>query len=241
MIDLTRYSALSFDVYGTLIDWEAGISAVLTEWANRQGNGMGDEDLLLAYADNEAAVEREYPGLAYCEVLQAAFRRTAADLGLPATDEDVQVLGRSVPEWPAFADTSEALARLKQHYKLVVLSNVHQQGIDGSIARMGVDFDQVNTAQMVGSYKPDARNFVVLIERVRELGTEKSRLLHVAQSLFHDHVPGKQVGLDSIWINRRHDKPGWGATPKPEGEVAPNLEFPSLAAFADAVDEAFNG
>ncbi len=241
MIDLTRYSALSFDVYGTLIDWEAGISTVLAEWAARRGSALDDEALLLAYADNEAAVEREYPGLAYCEVLQAAFRRTAADLGLAVTDEDVQMLGRSVPEWPVFADSSEALARLKRHYKLIILSNVHQQGVDGSIARMGVEFDQVNTAQMIGSYKPDVRNFAVLLERAIELGVEKPQLLHVAQSLFHDHVPGKQAGLDSVWINRRHDRPGWGATPNPEADVTPDLEFPSLATFADAVDEAFNG
>lgn len=241
MIDLTRYSALSFDVYGTLIDWEAGIAAVLSEWATRQGSALHAEALLLAYADNEAAVEREFPSLAYCEVLQAAFRRTAADLGLAASDEDVQALGRSVPDWPAFSDTCEALARLKGHYKLIILSNVHQQGVEGSIARMGVEFDQVNTAQMIGSYKPNPRNFEVLIERTGELNVEKPQLLHVAQSLFHDHVPGKRAGLDSVWINRRHARPGWGATPDPGVDVMPDLEFQSLAAFADAVDEAFSG
>src|SRR5690606_24229247 len=141
-----------------------------------------------------------FPGLAYCEVLQAAFRRTAADLGLPVTDEQVQVLGRSVPEWPAFPDTHEALSRLQRHYKLVILSNVHQQGVEGSIARMGIAFDQVNTAEMIGSYKPSARNFEVLLERVGELGVQAPKLLHVAQSLFHDHVPGKRAGLDTVWI-----------------------------------------
>lgn len=239
MIDLTKYSALSFDVYGTLIDWEAGIAAVLSEWASQHGSELDDEGLLLAYADNEAAVEREYPGLAYCEVLQAAFRRTAADLGLPVSDEQVQVLGRSVPEWPAFEDTREALTRLKRHYMLVILSNVHQQGVEGSLARMGIEFDQVNTAEQIGSYKPHPRNFEVLLTRVGELGVEQGGLLHVAQSLFHDHVPGRRAGLDSVWINRRHARPGWGATPDPGAEVTPDLEFPSLASFADAVDEAF--
>ena len=240
MLDLTQYSALSFDVYGTLIDWEAGIAAVLSEWASRRGNALDDEALLLAYADNEAAVEREYPGLAYSEVLQAAFRRTAADLGITVTDADVQALGRSVPDWPAFDDTHEALSRLKRHFKLIILSNVHQQGVDGSIARMQVAFDQVHTAEAIGSYKPADRNFRVLLEGAAELGVEPPRLLHVAQSLFHDHVPAKRIGLDSVWINRRHDRPGWGATPNPGVAVTPDLEFPSLAAFADAVDEAFN-
>ncbi|MFB7893598.1 HAD-IA family hydrolase [Microbacterium sp. NPDC056044] len=239
MVDLTSFSALSFDVYGTLIDWEAGIAAVLKPWAHAHGSDLDDEALLLAYADNEAAVEREYPGLAYAEVLQAAFRRTAKDLGLPVSDEEVQVLGRSVPDWPAFDDTHEALTRLKKHYKLIILSNIHQQGVEGSIARMDVEFDQVNTAQAIGSYKPNPRNFEVLLERIAELGVEKPQLLHVAQSLFHDHVPGKQAGLDTIWINRRHARPGWGATPDPGVDVTPDAEFPSLAAFADAVDAAF--
>src|SRR5699024_2565725 len=118
MVDLTSFTALSFDVYGTLIDWEAGIASVLSEWAARHGADLDDEALLLAYADNEAAVENEFPSLAYCEVLQAAFRRTAKDLCLPVTDEEVQVLGRSVPGWPAFADTHEALTRLQKHSKL---------------------------------------------------------------------------------------------------------------------------
>lgn len=239
MVDLTSFSALSFDVYGTLIDWEAGIATVLKQWAQERGSNLDDEALLLAYAENEAAVEREYPSLAYAEVLQAAFRRTASDLGLPVTDEEVQLLGRSVPEWPAFDDTHEALTRLKQHYKLIILSNVHQQGVDGSIKRMDVEFDQVNTAEKIGSYKPNPRNFEVLIENLGELGLEKSQLLHVAQSLFHDHVPGKNAGLDSIWINRRHDRPGWGATPDPKVGVTPDGEYKSLADFADAVDAAF--
>lgn len=239
MIDLTTRAALSFDVYGTLIDWEAGIAAVLRPWAEAHGSDLDDEALLLAYADNEAAVEREYPTLAYAEVLQAAFRRTAADLDLPVTDEEVQVLGRSVPEWPAFDDTHEALTRLQRHYRLIILSNVHEQGVRGSIRRMGVDFDQVNTAEGIGSYKPAARNFDVLLERLGELDVEAPQLLHVAQSLFHDHVPGKRAGLDTAWINRRHDRPGWGATPDPGTDVTPDLEFPSLAAFADAVDAAF--
>ena len=235
MLDLRSYSALSFDVYGTLIDWEAGIASVLSGWARKWGSGLDDEALLLAYADNEAAVEREYPGLAYCEVLQAAFRRTARDLGLPVTDEEGQVLGRSVPDWPAFGDTAEALARLKKHYRLIILSNVHQQGVEGSLRRRGGGVGQVITAEDGGSYKPNARNFEVLLERVGELEIPQPRLLHVAQSLFHDHVPGKAAGLDTVWINRRHDRPGWGATPDPKASVTPDAEFRSLAEFADAV------
>ena len=239
MLDLTSYSALSFDVYGTLIDWEAGIAAVLSQWAHKHQANLDDEALLLAYADNEAAVEAQYPNLVYPEVLQAAFRRTAQSLGLPISDEDVQALGRSVPQWPAFADSAEALQRLKKHYQLIILSNVHGQGVAGSIERLQVEFDQVHTAEKIGSYKPSARNFEFLLQQLPQLNAEKSQLLHVAQSLFHDHVPAKAIGLDTVWINRRHNKPGWGATPDPKANVTPDLTFPSLAAFADAVDAAF--
>ena len=239
MVDLRQYAALSFDVYGTLIDWEAGIAAVLRTWTQRHGADLSAEALLLAYADHEAAVEREFPQLVYPEVLQAAFRRTAKDLQLPVSDADVQALGRSVPDWPVFADTVEALGRLKQHYQLIILSNVHEEGVTGSIKHMHIAFDQVLTAQAIGSYKPNARNFQVLLQRVADAGHTPTQLLHVAQSLFHDHVPAKAMGLDTVWINRRHNKPGWGATPNPNTEVQPDLEFTSLAAFADAVDAAF--
>ena len=208
-------------------------------WAQRHGADLSDEALLLAYADNEAAIERECPHLVYPEVLQAAFRRIAKDLQLPVSDTDVQALGRSVPDWPVFADTAEALARLKQHYQLIILSNVHEEGVAGSIKHMHIAFDQVLTAEAIGSYKPSARNFQVLLQRVADAGHTSTQLLHVAQSLFHDHVPAKAMGLDTVWINRRHNKPGWGATPNPNTEVQPDLEFASLSAFADAVNAAF--
>lgn len=239
MLDLTKYSALSFDVYGTLIDWEAGISSVLLEWAQRVGCPLDEEGLLLAYSTHEADVEAEYPGLIYSEVLQASFRRMSKELGFPVSVEDVQALGRSVPSWPAFPDSPEALARLKKHYKLIILSNVHNEGVQGSIARLGDVFDQVNTAENIGSYKPNSANFTFLLEHLGDIDVPQDQLLHVAQSLFHDHVPAQKFNLPTVWINRRHDKPGWGATPDPGASVTPTLEFPSLQAFADEVDRAF--
>src|SRR5262249_29250591 len=131
-LDLTTFKALSFDCYGTLIDWEAGIAAVLAPWAREQGLEQTDEALLLAYADNEAAVEREPPATLYPDVLAAAFRRTGDALGRPVSDTWAQRLGRSVPDWPAFPDSSDALARLATHYRLIILSNVHRDGFAGS-------------------------------------------------------------------------------------------------------------
>ncbi|CAM5469296.1 HAD-IA family hydrolase [Leifsonia shinshuensis] len=236
--DLTDYDALSFDCYGTLIDWEAGIAAVLGPWARRSDPSITDEDVLVAYSEHEAAVEAEAPATLYPDVLREAFRRTGAALGFEVSDEDADALGASVPDWPAFPDSAAALARVKAHYTLIILSNVHRDGFAGSNPRLGVEFDEVLTAQDIGSYKPDPANFDALLTRVERLGAS-GRLLHVAQSLFHDHVPAAQKGIPGVWINRRHDRPGWGATPDPRVTVTPALEFPSLAAFADAVDAAF--
>jgi 2-haloacid dehalogenase len=237
--DLTRYKALSFDCYGTLIDWEAGLAAVLAPWAREQGLALADEELLLAYADNEAAVERETPAARYPDVLAAAFRRTGDKLGHPVSDEWARRLGQSVPGWPAFPDSSSALARLASHYKLIIVSNVHRDGFAGSNLRLHGDFAAVITAEDVGAYKPAENHFRALDAKLAELGIDRQDLLHVAQSLFHDHVPAKREGLPSVWINRRHGQPGWGATPEPAGEWSYDLKFNSMADFVDAADRAF--
>ena len=237
-MNLADYDALSFDCYGTLIDWEAGIAAVLAPWARAAGLDLDDEQLLLAYADNEASVERERPATLYSDVLAEAFRRTGATLGAPVSDDWAVRLGESVPDWPAFADSREALASLARDYRLIIVSNVHRAGFAGSNARLGVSFDRIITAQDVGAYKPAAPHFEALEAASAELGVPRERLLHVAQSLFHDHVPARRHGLPSVWINRRHDRPGWGATPEPEAEFSYDLEFPSMGAFAEAAREA---
>jgi len=209
-LDLTRFKALSFDCYGTLIDWESGIAAVLRPWAGEQGLDLSDEELLLAYSGNEAAVERETPTALYPAVLAAAFRRNAA-----------------------------ALARLASHYQLIIVSNVHRDGFAGSNRRLRGTFAAIITAEDVGAYKPAPNHFRALDATLAELGLEHQDLLHVAQSLFHDHVPARRENLPSIWINRRHGRPGWGATPEPSEAWTYNLEFTSMASFADAVDQAF--
>src|SRR5690625_445800 len=240
-MDLTRYRALSFDVYGTLIDWEAGIAAVLTAWAGTEGLDLSDEELLTAYAANEAAVAREEPSALYPQILAEAFRRTAVDLKRHPAEYLARRLGDSVPDWPAFPDSAQALAGLAQHYQVVILSHVHRAGFHGSNEDPRGDVAAVITAEDVGAYKPADPHFEALEATLRDLEVDRSQLLHVAQSLFHDHVPAKRHGLDSVWINRRHDRPGWGATPEPEGEWSDLAQYPSMRAFADAVDEAFGG
>ncbi len=235
---LADFEALSFDCYGTLIDWETGIATVLRRWADAHGCTSSNEALLAAYATHEAAAETAHPTELYPQILARSMRALGAELHLPVTDEEANAFGRSVPDWPAFPDSAEALARLARRYRLIVLSNVDRASFAGSNRRLGVTFTSVLTAQDIGSYKPSPRNFAALAAECRRLGVPEGQLLHVAQSLFHDHVPAKAAGLPTVWINRRLGKPGWGATPAPATAVAPDWTFPSMAAFADAVDAA---
>ncbi len=225
---------MSFDCYGTLIDWEAGIAAVLAPWAKEVGLALTDEELLLAYADNEARAERDTPDALYSAILADAFRRTGETLGKDVGDEWAARLGASVPDWPAFPDSAEALASLTKDYKLIILSNVHRAGFAGSNARLGVEFDKIITAEDVKAYKPAPNHFEALDGALEELEVRRERLLHVAQSLFHDHVPAKRHGLPSVWINRRHDRPAGAPPPNPPAEYTYALEFPTMAEFAAA-------
>jgi 2-haloacid dehalogenase len=234
-LKFTDYEALSFDCYGTLIDWEAGIAAVLSPWAMRHGLDLDQERLLEAYAAHEEKAELEHPTELYPDILARSFRSLGKELGAPVSDEDAAALASSVPDWPAFEDSHNALTLLRERFKLIILSNVDRASFAGSQARLGVEFTRVLTAEEIGSYKPSPRNFAALAAEAKKLGIDNGRLLHVAQSLFHDHVPATQAGLPTVWINRRHDRPGWGATPAPPAEITPNWEFPSMAAFATAV------
>ena len=235
-MELTDFEALSFDCYGTLIDWETGLLAVLAPWARARGLELTGEELLTAYAQAEATVEAEVPAEAYPGVLARAMRLLGENLGAEVTEDDAARLAGSVPDWPAFADSHDALTALGSRFKLVILSNVDRASFAGSNARLGAEFTSVITAQDVGSYKPSQRNFDALLSEAARLGVGPGRLLHVAQSLFHDHVPAKRAGLPTVWINRRHARPGWGATPAPPAPVTPDWEFPSMAAFAAAVE-----
>lgn len=234
--DLTTFRVLSFDCYGTLIDWEHGITAVLAAWASEEGLDHDGETLLETYAGHEAAVMREHPAWIYPDVLAEAFTRTGSSVGTEVGKQWAEQLGNSVPDWPAFSDSADALARLRRHYDLVIVSNVHRDGFAGSNKWLHGDFTRIITAADVGAYKPADPHFEALDTALDELDYQRDELLHVAQSLFHDHVPARHHGLSSVWINRRHDRPGWGATPDPGEQWRYDAEFPSMAAFADEVD-----
>jgi 2-haloacid dehalogenase len=233
-VEITEFEAISFDCYGTLIDWEAGLAAVLGPWARSRGVALDDEALLAAYARHEERAESSHPSEPYPGILRRSLTALGQELGAEVTGEDAQRLAASVPDWPAFGDSAAALATLGRRFKLIILSNVDRASFAGSRRRLGASFDSVLTAQDIGSYKPSPRNFDALLAEARRLGVAEGRLLHAAQSLFHDHVPAQRAGLRTVWINRRHGRPGWGATPAPSADVTPDWEFPSMAAFAAA-------
>ena len=227
-VDFAAYDVLTFDCYGTLIDWETGLLAALRE-ALPDSVDVGDDALLERYARHEAEAERP-PYRTYREVLAAGVRGVADDLRLDVGDDAVARFAESVLEWPAFPDSAEALGRLQERFRLGVITNCDADLFAASSERLGADFDWVITADAARAYKPALTGFELAFTTIP---VSRERILHVAQSLFHDHVPAKQLGLTTVWIDRRHDRPGSGATPP--ARATPDATFPSMQAFADAV------
>ncbi|HEX5828907.1 MAG TPA: haloacid dehalogenase type II [Candidatus Limnocylindrales bacterium] len=229
-LDLGRFDALTFDCYGTLIDWETGLLAAMRRVLGAHGVDAPDDELLERYARHEAELEAG-PYLRYREVLARGLAGTAAELGVSPSADELAGFGGSVGDWPAFPDTPDALARLQTRYRLVVITNCDNDLFAASNRRLGVAFDEVITAEQAGSYKPSHNNFHVAFERVARLGVPRGRILHVAQSLFHDHVPARELGMSTVWVNRRYAKPGSGATPP--ATATPDLVVPDLRTLAD--------
>jgi 2-haloacid dehalogenase len=226
-IDFSRFDALTFDTYGTLIDWERGILDALQPVLSRHDVRAGDEELLALYAKHEAAVEAGVYRT-YREVLAASVRGLCADLGVDPADQAVADFAGSVGAWPAFADTAAALRRLAGRFRLGVLTNCDDDLFAQSNRRLGVTFDWIVTAQQARGYKPRVENFELLF---RTVDVPRERILHVAQSLFHDHVPARSLGMTTAWIDRRHGRAGFGATPP--ANATPDLVAPDLRTFAD--------
>jgi len=238
---ITDFTTLTFDCYGTLIDWESGIVAALGPWLAGNGLNLGENEILEAFAAAEEGHERATPTALYPDILSATFSDMAAAWGVPLAAADGAAFAASVGDWPAFPDSAEALAYLKRHYKLAVISNVDRDSFARSNQRLGVEFDLVVTAQDVGSYKPSLRNFRYALDKLAALGVAQDQVLHTAQSLYHDHAPAGELGLARMWINRRQGKPGGGATVAPAAAVRPEYEVPSMAALVDLHRRAVGG
>ena len=231
---LSDFSTLTFDCYGTLIDWESGMVAGLEPLTAQLDGRLSRNQILEAHARNESAQQRATPGKNYQDVLATVYRRLAEEWGLSVSWDEAMVYGRSVEYWPAFPDSADALAYLKQHFKLVILSNVDNVSFAHSNDKLEVAFDAIYTAEDIGSYKPAQRNFDYMLERLSGLNVGKDEILHTAESMFHDHAPANIAGLHNCWIYRRFEQDGFGATMDPGTMPSYDFRFTSMADMAAA-------
>jgi 2-haloacid dehalogenase len=225
-IDFDDFDVLTFDTYGTLIDWESGLLAALRPTLAAHGVEASDESLLEAFGRHEAELEAG-PYRRYRDILGGVLTAMLEQFGEAPTADELEAFGGSVADWPAFPDSAAALARLHTRFKLGVITNCDDDLFAASERRLGLSFDWVITAQQAKRYKPNPRGFELAFERI---GLPPRRILHVAQSLFHDHVTAKRLGLSTVWVDRRGDKPGGGATPP--AEAKPDLTVPDMATLA---------
>jgi len=226
MLDFAQFEWLSFDCYGTLIDWESGILGYLRPLLERKRCFVQDDAVLYLYSQLEP---REQAGRYRCyrEVLASVMKGFARELRFDVNIADAAGLAESVREWQPFLDTVPGLHRLQSRYKLAVLSNIDDDMFAQSARKLEIRFDCVVTAQQVRSYKPALRNFEVLLQR---LAVPHTRLLHVAESLYHDVKPAHSFGIPTVWVNRRQ---GRTATASKPANVSPDLEVPDIGKLAE--------
>jgi 2-haloacid dehalogenase len=233
LLDANKYEVLSFDCYGTLVDWESGIISGLRPVLRTHGVEATDDEILALHAQTEhglQATSKKGSYVKYRDVLAEEVREAGRRWGFEPSPSEVEALPDSVRYWLPFPDTVNALRALKGTYELAIISNI-DDGLFALTARyLEVEFDYIVTAEQAGTYKPSQNNFELALERI---GVAPERILHVAESLFHDHVPAKRMGLDTAWIHRRAAKGGFGATPPAEAE--PDLEVPDLESLVHAL------
>jgi 2-haloalkanoic acid dehalogenase type II len=238
---LTDFKVLTFDCYGTLIDWETGMFDALRPLVAKVGRPLSRDAILEAHARHESAQQLATPAKIYSQLLAIVYKRLAEEWDVPVGWDECVDYGRAVRDWPAFVDTAAALRYLKQHYKLVILSNVDNDSFSFSNRKLGVAFDAIFTAEDIGSYKPSPRNFEYMLEKLSARSIARTDILHTAESLFHDHAPANELGLASCWIHRRHEQGGFGATMNPGKTPHIDFRFTSMAELAEAHREASRG
>ncbi len=229
MLDFSSRKALTFDCYGTLIDWESGILTALRPILDRYRVELDDDRLLELYARHEPdAQQGGYR--TYREVLGSVVLRIGRELGFTPAPDEIASLAHSIADWKPFPDTVEALRKLKGRFKLGIISNIDDDLLSGSARRLEVEFDWIVTAEQVRSYKPSVNNFERALARI---DLHADAIVHVAQSLFHDVVPAHELGIATVWVNRGGARPGSGATPA--AVARPDMEVPDLAALVSII------
>ena len=231
MLDFEKYEALTFDCYGTLIDWESGIADALRPVMAAHGVRVSDAELMGLYAEIEAAGKSgEYRR--YREVLRSTVRDICGRLRFVPSRSEVDCLAESLGSWQPFPDTVDALERMKNRYRLCIVSNVDDDLFAGTARTLGVDFDYVVTAEQVGSYKPSHNNFAMAVER---MGIQKESVLHVAESVKLDIVAAKGFGMDAVWVNRHSGtgREGSASGNPSDGDSGADMEVPDLKTLAE--------
>lgn len=229
MPDFKHFQVLTFDCYGTLIDWETGIFSALRPVLAAHGKAPADRAILELYSELEADAEQgEFR--CYREVLQAVVTGFGKRLGFTPTDAEARSLPDSLATWKPFADARESLRRLKSAHRLAIISNVDDDLFSATAPKLGVEFDHIVTAQRARCYKPGIAIFNLALE---EMGVARDRVLHVGQSIYHDVIPAQSLGIATVWVNRASPRPNAGAARSAQG--SPDLEVQDLKTLADAV------
>lgn len=235
MLDFNQFEVVSFDCYGTLIDWERGILPPLKQLLSNREIDFSDDGTLELFAEFESELEKdENDYIEYRKILQEIVKKFGQRFNFEPTETEsgteINCLVDSIKNWQPFPDTVAALSALKQKYKLAVISNIDDDLFAGTAKHLKVEFDWLITAEKVRSYKPSTRNFEIALET---MGIPPEKLLHVAQSVYHDIVPATSMGISTVWVNRRHDKTGFGATMPASGK--PDLEVPDLKTLVESI------
>lgn len=228
MLDFTRFEVFTFDCYGTLINWEAGLLAALHRILSAHAKQVDDATLLQLYGDFEQRSEQP-PFQPYREVLGAVVRQFGTELGFTPTAQEVRSLADSLPTWKPWPDTVAALGQLKKQFRLAILSNIDDDLFARTRPQLGVTFDEIITAQQAQAYKPSLKLFELALHRIH---APAHRVLHIGQSIYHDVVPAQALGLATVWVNRSSARPGIGAVKA--ADAKPDLIVSTLAELAAA-------
>lgn len=230
---LSNFDAVTFDVYGTLIDWEPSIIGFLRVWADRHGVSASDHDLLMAFDRARAVIQQDRPAHLYPEIMRRTFDWVSGEFGIAIDPETREAFAAAPGQWPAWADSHAGLAALQARVKIGALSNIDNASLARSCARLDITFDVVVTAERVGAYKPDLPHFHTAIDDLARMGIARDRILHVAQSLRADIAPANKLGLTCVWVHR----PGrlLGLSGEGVAGATPNLTVSSLAELVAAI------
>jgi 2-haloacid dehalogenase len=227
MLDFNRFEILTFDCYGTLMDWEAGILRAIRRVLEGHGKSSDDSTLLTLYGDFEAKAEQgEYR--CYREVLAQVMRDFGKQFEFSLSASESASLAESLPGWRPWPDTVDALRKLQSRFRLAVISNIDDDLFSATRPQLGVEFDHIVTAQQAQAYKPSLRIFQLALHRI---GLPPDRVLHVGQSIFHDVIPAQSLGLATVWVNRPSKRTGVGAVKAAKGQ--PDLQLSSLAELTE--------